>query len=435
MHRLFLILLALLFLPLSARADLASYLKKPEPKYSWKLKSKTEVLIGTVYEIDMISQEWQGIVWDHTIAIIIPKNVKPTSTMLLFNTGGTFKVTDAALALSLADKSKSPVAFLYGIPKQPLFDGLREDALISETFVRYLKSKDEDWPLLFPMVKSLIKAMDTVQAFAKEEWKFEVKSFLVSGASKRGWTSWLTGASGDPRVKAIAPLVIDMLNFSKQIPLQTASFGQPSEQIKDYTEKGLLNYAQNPLGQKLWAMVDPYSYRDKVTIPKMLIHGTNDPYWPQEATNMYWNDLQGDKYLLYVPNAGHNLQQKTDDNPRDLSRAVNSLAAYTRCIVYDKPMPKLNWEHKDGSKPGMYEVVVTSNVKPKAVRLWQVENATRDMRKSTWTESPINFSEGKSIGTVAAPQSGWKAFLAELEFEEEGNNFFLSTQLRMISAK
>ena len=123
------------------------------------------------------------------------------------------------LALDLAKKMKAPVCFLFGIPNQPLFGGKKEDALIAETFVRYLDTKDPSWPLLFPMAKSLVKAMDALQAFAKQEWKVEVKKFVVAGASKRGWTTWLTGVA-DPRVKAIVPMVIDTLNMQKQLPHQ-----------------------------------------------------------------------------------------------------------------------------------------------------------------------------------------------------------------------
>src|SRR5581483_12389999 len=109
-------------------------------------------------------------------------------------------------------------------PNQPLLDGKREDALIAETFVRYLKTGDGDWPLLFPMVKSLVRAMDALQEFAKQELKVEIRRFIVSGGSKRGWTTWLTGAT-DPRVTAIAPLVIDTLNMREQMPHQLKSFG------------------------------------------------------------------------------------------------------------------------------------------------------------------------------------------------------------------
>src|SRR5262249_11933351 len=153
---------------------------------------------------------------------------------------------------------------------------------IAETFVRYLDTKDADWPLLFPMVKGVVKAMDALQAFAKEEWKTEAKHFVISGGSKRGWTTWLTRAV-DPRVKAIAPLVIDTLNMLKQLEHQKESFGTYSEMIHDYVERGLAPLPKTEAGRKLWQMVDPYSYRDKLTMPKMLINGNNDRYWSTDA--------------------------------------------------------------------------------------------------------------------------------------------------------
>ena len=50
------------------------------------------------------------------------------------------------MGLELARKINAPVAILYHIPNQPLLEGkLSEDDLIAETFVRYLKTKDENW--------------------------------------------------------------------------------------------------------------------------------------------------------------------------------------------------------------------------------------------------------------------------------------------------
>src|SRR5262249_10139535 len=148
------------------------------------------------------------------LLVVVPPKATPKATMLLWNTGGKPSPTSIALAFDLAGKIKAPVAFLYGIPNQPLLGNKKEDALIAETFVRYLKTGDASWPLLFPMAKSLARAMDALQEFARQEWKAEVRSFVVTGGSKRGWTTWLT-AVADPRVKAIAPLVIDTLNMKK----------------------------------------------------------------------------------------------------------------------------------------------------------------------------------------------------------------------------
>ena len=160
--------------------------------------------------------------------------------MFLWVTGGAATPEAISLGLELARKSKAPVAFLYDIPNQPLLEGnLREDDLIAETFVRYLKSGDESWPLLLPMVKAVVKAMDVLQAFGKKEWRMPIDKFIVAGASKRGWTTWLTAAV-DKRVGAIVPVVIDVLNMRAQMSRQVQAFGTYSARLGPYSSRGLL---------------------------------------------------------------------------------------------------------------------------------------------------------------------------------------------------
>src|SRR6187402_1902495 len=137
-------------------SDLIDYVKKADDSFSWKLVGKKESDSGTVYDIDLVSQTWHGIKWDHKLQIILPKDAKPQATMALWNQGGRPSAASTLLAQQLASKAKAPVAFLYGVPKQPLFGGKTEDALIAETFVRFLETKDSSWPLLFPMVKSVV---------------------------------------------------------------------------------------------------------------------------------------------------------------------------------------------------------------------------------------------------------------------------------------
>src|SRR5690606_4243730 len=142
--------------------------------------------------------------------------------------------------------------------------------------------QDYTWPLLFPMVKSALKAMDAIQEFAKQELDHSVENFVVSGASKRGWTTWLTAATGDSRVKAIAPMVIDILNMPVNLQYQLDSYGEYSEQIQDYVNLGIVQSIETEEGRALATMIDPYSYRKELTVPKMIFIGTNDEYWTVE---------------------------------------------------------------------------------------------------------------------------------------------------------
>ncbi|OWK37984.1 PhoPQ-activated pathogenicity-related family protein [Fimbriiglobus ruber] len=416
----------------AAPPDLGVYVKKADDSFSWKLVDKTETPTGTLYNLEIISQTWQGIKWDHELQIALPKGGRPTETMLLWNQGGKSGPSSKLLTMLLAEKIKAPVAFLYGVPKQPLFGGKKEDALIAETFVRYLETKDSSWPLLFPMVKSVVKSMDAIQAFAKEEWKFEVGHFVVTGASKRGWTSWLTAATGDTRVKAIAPLVIDTLNMPAQMVNQVAAFGKPSEMIHDYVERKLTPIPNTPEAKKLWAMIDPWVYRAHLTVPKMIINGANDPYWPLDALNSYWADLPGEKHVLYVPNAGHDLREMESDGKKQLfpMRAVNTMSAFAREQVFGKPLPKLTWTYKDST------LEVDSAPAAKVVRLWQVDSDTKDFRPQHWSAiKEVAAPAAKTAFEFAAPAKGFRAVLGEAEYEVDGLTFTLSTQVRILEAK
>lgn len=424
-------LLTLLVITLPVRADLHEYVKKPEPSFAWKLKEKKDTPQGTIYELHLVSQEWQKIKWEHALVIYQPKDSKPRDVMFLWNTGGKPSPVNNLLAMQIANNVGAPIAFLYDIPNQPLFDGKKEDALIAETFVRCLQTNDDSWPLLLPMVKSVIKSMDAIQAFAKEEWKFEVKQFVVSGASKRGWTSWLTAATSDPRVKAIAPLVIDMLNLQEQMPHQVKCFGKFSDMIADYTGRELVPIPDTPAAKKLWRNVDPWAYREKLTQPKMIILGTNDPYWTQDALNLYWNDLKGDKWVLYVPNAGHGLDQQYE-NRKDRVRALSTLAAFAKHQMNGTAMPKLSWKHEGDDH---CTLTLKCDPAPKATRMWMTESNTLDFRKSKWVESDTKIDNGAICCECIAPKEGYRAFFAECEFDIEGLRYYLSTQLRVVGKK
>jgi PhoPQ-activated pathogenicity-related protein len=310
------------------------------------------------------------------------------------------------------------VAVLGQVPFQPMFDGLREDALIAYSFDQYLKTGEPDWPLLLPMVKAARVAMDAVQATTEAEWQLPVERFVVAGASKRGWTTWLTSAVDD-RVVALAPMVIVMLNLVEQGPNQLDVWGAYSVQIDDYVRRGLMEKMKTGPGTKLWRMVDPYTYRDRLAKkPIFMLNGANDPYWTLNALDLYWNGLSGDKYVMFLPNAGHGLDG-------DRSWVFNGLAAFFRSSVEGKPFPKLDWKLEPASK-GQYTLKINADPAPKSARLWTAESKNRDFRDSEWTKTPLE--PGAIVSAlVTAPESGGKAIYADLEYELDGLTYHLTT--------
>jgi len=411
-----------------AQAGLDEYVKKPDPAFTWTLANSKTTDGTTVHWIKLTSQEWQGIRWTHNLSIIEPKDLAHPDAALLFITGGKVgdgpRDGDLATGHALAKTCGARVAILPQVPNQPLLGGKNEDTLIAETFIRYLETKDEEWPLLFPMVKSAVRAMDAVQAFGKEQGK-PVSRFVVTGASKRGWTTWLTGAS-DPRVKAIAPMVIPTLNIDAQNKHQLENFdGKFSEQIRDYTDRGLIGKESKPNAPELLAMVDPFTYRNRLTLPKLQINGTNDPYWTLDSMNLYWDHLVGPKWVVYLPNAGHGL-----DKHREY--ALSGVGALFRHAIGEKPFPKVAWKHDD--QEGMLRLVVESSPAPKSVLVWDATSESLDFRKSTWNSTRLESKEKMTV-IKARPTSGNLAFFADLEYEVGGLPYHLSTQIRQTNVK
>ncbi len=350
--------------PRRASAGLDEYVKKPDSSFAWSQTASLNTPGGTITTLALTSQVWQGITWKHELTVYEPRELNHADAMLLFITGGDHKSkqndNDHKQGFMLAQLCGARIAVLRQVPNQPLLGDKKEDELIAETFVRYLQTKDENWPLLFPMTKSAVRAMDALQAFTKEKGR-PVERFVVTGGSKRGWTTWLTGAVDD-RVVAIAPMVIVMLNSEKQGPNQIKVWGKYSEQIGDYVERGLTEKTDTPEGTKLWKMVDPFTYRDRLTKPKLLINGTNDRYWTLDALDFYWSELKGPKYLVEIPNAGHGLDANRD-------WALGGLGAFFRHVITDRPMPKLTWDLARGAG-GESTLTIHANPAPVSARIW-----------------------------------------------------------------
>src|SRR5262249_18135708 len=198
-----------------------------------------------VRHVRVASEEGGEAGWADHLRVVRPATVRNADIAFLFMTGDGSGTRTLGLLQTLAARAGAMAAVVTRVPNQPLYDGREEDALIAYTFDQYRKTRDETWPLLLPMVKSAVQAMDAVQAFAQQEYGQKIDRFVTGGASKRGWTAWLVGAV-DPRVQAIAPMAIDMLNMRAQVQWADKVYGKQSEKIRAYTDVGLIARMDEP---------------------------------------------------------------------------------------------------------------------------------------------------------------------------------------------
>ena len=414
---------------------LSTYLNNGDTTYHWEIQNSYDILDVKAYDLLLTSQQWREYTWKHQLTILIPSDIQHSGA-LLWITGGSLRdglprwtsQTDEEIWTFgiAAESNHAVVAVLRQTPNQPLYDDLGEDALISYTLHNFKKDGDYSWPLLFPMVKSAVRAMDAIQEFSKETADHEITGFLVSVASKRGWTTWLTGAS-DSRVKAIAPAVIDVLNMPVNLDYQVEVWGDYSIEIADYVDLGIPQTVHTEQGDAITAMIDPYSYRDKLTMPKLILIGTNDPYWPVDAVKNYFNDLKGENFIHYVANAGHDLNGG--------QHARWSLYAFFCNTFAHIPYAECSWEASETTAGVTLNVEGSANA-IKAAYLWSADSQDRDFRDEVWSSTDLDALDNSRVNTaVNFPETGFRAFYIDLKYKDlYGREYTKSTRMFVVDS-
>lgn len=422
------------------RTALDDYVAKPDPAYEWKVIKTIPGDGCTTFIVDLKSQSWRKVpevdraVWQHWLVVVKPDAVKHATVFLTIGggrNGSAAPESASQQSITMAKATNTVVAELKMVPNQPLVlnsDGhpRSEDDLLAYGWVKYMQTGDPLWITRFAMVKSAVRAMDTVTALLASEQggKVDVKSFVVAGGSKRGWTTWLTGAV-DKRVVAVVPIVIDVLNVPACSNNHFCAYGFWAPAIGDYTRHKIFDWHGTKEYAALMRLEDPIHYRDRLTMPKYVVNASGDQFFPPDSSKFYYGELVGPKYLRYVPNADHSLRG---------SDAQESILAFYQAILTKSAMPKFSWEMaSDGS------IRVTAQDKPREVNLWQATNPkARDFRLMSigpaYKKSRLDpDTDGTYTAKVSKPETGWTAFFAELVFDSGGKvPFKFTTQVGIV---
>lgn len=420
------------------------YVAAPDPSFAWKLITTITGEGQTTYVLEMTSQQWRTAaeidrpVWKHWLTIVKPDAAHGKTGFLFIGGGDNGDPAPEAAsprAVALALGANSVVAELGMVPNQPLRfndspDAARvEDDLVAYSRVKFMATGDETWLVRLAMVKSGVRALDAIQQFLASDagGRTELKEFVVAGASKRGWTTWLVGIV-DPRVVAIVPLVIDALNSEAITRHHYEAYGFFSESLNDYVRHKLFpQKIGTPEYRAVLTIEDPYQYRHRarLRLPKFVVNAAGDEFFLPDNSRFYFAELPQEKYLRYVPNTKHDLQG---------SDALASVQAFYESVLHNRRRPQFRWELPDAGG-----IVVRTEDQPLEVNLWQATNPNaRDFRLDVigkaFSSSPLAaMDDGAYRAELAPPDKGFSAYFVELVFDSGGSHpFKFTTDVRVV---
>ncbi len=407
--------------------SMEDYVESTKDEFSYKIEDIIYEDDWTGYHIKMISGEWLNskkvdqVEWWHYVDIIIPKEVQTTSGIMFIDGGvkeETFFRLDAESA-EYAVETKSVIVNVSNIPFQPINfldseqGSFYEDDLIGYAWNEFLKSgadqKYSEWLPRFPMTRAVIRAMDLAQEITLQN-NLDLQDFVVSGASKRGWTAWTTAAIDD-RVVGVAPMVIDMLNLVPSFENHYRSYGEFSPAVSSYVKYDIQDWLETDEFKKLMSYVEPYSFLDNYTMPKYIINAGSDEFFSTDSWRFYYDQLPDDKILRYVPNSNHSLSG---------GYLNKDLMAYFYRIINDINFPSLKWTlnkniievELDYLDDYNVSIWTATNEEGRDFRLWE--------KGELWSEVKIDKSDdNKYLIDIDQEFNGYKAVMMEFTIDPD----------------
>ncbi|MGG2142783.1 PhoPQ-activated pathogenicity-related family protein [Symbiopectobacterium sp. RP] len=382
----------------------------------------------------MISQSWSpgGLVqpaqWQHNVDIYLPAHpIKSQHALMVVNNdinypNGIIKANvhnefSPDMLASIARTTKAVVISVSNIPNQYLTYGadnkpLKEDDNVARSWSLFM-----DNPSLrtrasvhIPMATAVSQAIRV----AKQELKAQgITRFIVTGASKRGWTSWLTFIT-DPDVDAVVPFVIDLLDTRTALTHMYRSYGGNWPiAFYPYYQQGVDKTINTPEFQALMKIEDPMQYlaagqSAQFNKAKYIVNASGDDFYATDNARFYYDALPGEKSLRVVPNTNHN---------GILKYVERTLITFVNRFLKNKPLPQLTATLKDDA------LSVTFSEKPVTVKRWTANNPeARDFRyacdvhyQGTTVTLPSNGPVNLALNSQ---HTGWQATFVEATFKD-----------------
>ena len=401
---------------------------------------------GTFFYGSFTSQQWQptaGVqpaIWEHQLHVYVPKVVTLGKQIFVYLGGGRRDQPKpiggmTPFLLQLARRAGIIVAELQQLPPQPLSFGPAdsprfEDQIIAYGWDRFLATSDQKWIVRLPMLKAASRSLTVVHRWLRDARVPHQPRFVVAGASKRGWVSWLIPLV-DSRVVGIVPVVIDLLNLRASMRHHHETYGGWSPVLKDYVEHRITGRLDTPAFRKLMDLIDPVRYVEQLSLPKLVITAANDQFFLPDSARFYFDKLRGPSFLRVVANTGHYI---SDPRPQFFT---DSLAAFVSSIEHRAALPTLV-ATEESSRRVRFQVVG----RPKVVRLWQASNPAGYDFRAMQQDFPKYLSsvmtpdkDGAYSLALAPPNKGCVARFLAPEYDVSGFHWNPTSRVFVTCAK
>ncbi|AVR29121.1 PhoPQ-activated pathogenicity-related family protein [Burkholderia thailandensis] len=385
----------------------------------------------------LVSQSWspdqlvRPDTWVHEVTLYIPQDALPHRALVIAN-DGTRHPSDGETPRSpndflpdtltdIARNTRTAVISVSDVPNQLLTyagDGKpkAEDDSVARSWTLFMQSPHTraTMPLHVPMAASVWRAMSLAE---RELTTLGIHRFVVSGISKRAWTTWLA-LIGDKRIDAIAPFAIDLLSTRAALDNMYRSYGGnwPLAFYPYYAE-GIDRTLDSRAFGLLMRIEDPLSYLgtrhgSRLAVPKYIVNASGDDFFVPDNSQLYFDKLPGAKALRMVPNASHS----------DIRRATrDSLIPFVNRIQHGKALPQV--EAMPADTNGQTILRLRTSEQPRQLLLWQATNPhARDFRYACgirYTSTPVTMNGAPPRRLVLdRPASGWRAYFVEATFDD-----------------
>ena len=373
------------------------------------------------------SQIWRANAWDHPAVLYLPSDMPSDNVgaLVVMQQGtpdldaGQGVIIDDDYGAATAAELGIPVLLLGQVPYQTTFNPAESKTLAAEyptCFNRLLQQDELDdcsekltisaedfkWSVTVAMARAYMRAITAVSFLSQKLSQagvtglppIVVNRVMAAGAGTRGRGLWVLGAV-DPRVQGIWVAADDMANLPAFFKLQQQTWTSGFH-LGDPTVR--LELLEGPLGPWWRSVEDPATFADKLaTRSVMIVRGTNDPFFPVGATELYLDALPTDTSFLMVDGYGHGVA-----TPKHLT----GFRTFASHVLAKRPLLRAEAVYTEIG-PWQHSVTVTLDAVGSSaptligVNAWYTVDQTvedADLRDASWEKVALVHSGADPLG-------------------------------------